>query len=174
MAPALLSFFEKASDAGGHGTGTPEVLTVQTANGAPPFSVEYISRSSNYGTEDGEQKPRSGGTDLRGKIRWLNAVTAAEIEQIDKAAPPPLKAPLEGVVKAARETDVGPAIETAKRVVDDLQEGFTGLVSGAKEFDPGSVAEQLKTKVAKELAAREKTQKVDAEQQAQGKEGGPH
>lgn len=92
--------------------------------------------------------------EFRERLRWLNKVTAAATEELDAIAPPPMKSALEGAVKAAQETDIGPAIGVAKRVVGDLQEGFSGLLSAAKDFDAGATTAELKARMEKEIESR--------------------
>lgn len=93
-------------------------------------------------------------SEFRERLRWLNKVTADATEELDAIAPPPMKSALEGAVKAAQETDIGPAIGVAKRVVGDLQEGFSGLLTAAKDFDAGATTAELKARMEKELESR--------------------
>ena len=78
--------------------------------------------------------------EFRERLRWLNKVTADATQELDAIAPPPLKGALDSAVKAAKETDVKPALDVAKRAVGDLQEGFSGLFSAAKEFDAATAS----------------------------------
>jgi hypothetical protein len=81
-------------------------------------------------------------TKLKERLQWLNKVTAEASEELDKASPPPLKEPLENAVRVAK--DAGAAVDVVKRAVDDLQEGFSGLMSAAKDFDAAAAAERIK------------------------------
>ena len=82
-------------------------------------------------------------TKLKERLQWLNKVTAEASEELDKASPPPLKEPLENAVRVAK--DAGAAVDVVKRAVDDLQEGFSGLMSAAKDFDAAAAAEHIKS-----------------------------
>jgi hypothetical protein len=92
--------------------------------------------------------------EFRERLRWLNAVTAAAQEELNAIAPPPLKSALDGAVRTVKETDVGPAVEVVKRVVGDLQEGFSGLFSAAKDFDAATTTAELRARMDKELEMR--------------------
>ncbi|KAL4521685.1 hypothetical protein Ndes2437B_g07750 [Nannochloris sp. 'desiccata'] len=100
--------------------------------------------------------------EFRERLRWLNKITADAQQELDTIAPPPLKSALDSAVKAAKETDVQPALDVTKRALDDLQEGFTGLFSSAKEFDAATASAQLKARMEKELEARKEIENAVA------------
>ena len=92
--------------------------------------------------------------EIRQRIQDLNRLTAALTEELDAVAPPPLYSALEETVKTVRTTDIRPAVEVTKRVLGDLQEGFSGLLSAAKDFDAAATTSQVKARMEKELEAR--------------------
>lgn len=105
--------------------------------------------------------------EFRDRLRWLNAVTSAATEELDAIAPPPLKTALEGAVRTVKETDVGPALDVAKRVVGDLQEGFSGLFSAAKDFDAAATTAELKARMEREVEARKAEEEAAATARAE-------
>jgi hypothetical protein len=108
--------------------------------------------------------------EFRESLRWLNKVTTEAQQELDTVAPPPLKSALDSAVKAAKETDVGPALDVTKRVLGDLQEGFSGLFSAAKDFDAATASANLKERMEKELAARKEIEDAVAAKEAAAKE----
>jgi hypothetical protein len=118
-----------------------------------PSAVE--NDPSKAGTAvNGDDDDSSTLEEFKERLRWLNKITAEAQQELDAIAPPPLKGALDNAVKAAKETDVKPALDVTKRVLDDLQEGFSGLFSSAKEFDAATASAQLKARMEKELEAR--------------------
>lgn len=105
---------------------------------------------------------------LQDRIKWLNMVTSAATRELDAVAPPPLKGVLEDAAQRVGETDLTPLVDTTKRVIQDLQEGFLGLSTAAKDFDAVSTATELKLKMERELEVR---RAIEAEQQKQEKPG---
>lgn len=107
--------------------------------------------------------------ELKERLRRLDKVTADAQQKINDIAPPPLKGALDSAVKVAKETDVQPALEATKRALDDLQEGFSGLYSSAKEFDAATASAELKAKMEKELEARKEIEDAVAAAAAEEK-----
>ena len=128
--------------------------TVAGPNAAMSTTTPASGQTGDEPTAEGVDDDSSTLEELRGRLRWLDKVTADAQQELDNIAPPPLKSALESVVKAAKETDVQPALDVTKRALDDLQEGFSGLYSSAKEFDAATATAQLKAKMEKELETR--------------------
>ena len=127
---------------------------VPEASQDPAAVPAESSTTSSIENTDTAQSPETAISEFRERLRWLNKITADATEELDAIAPPPLKGALDGAVKAAKETDIGPALGVAKRVVGDLQEGFSGLLSSAKDFDAAATTAELKARMEKEIESR--------------------
>lgn len=171
-APALFSLASAAEGASAVNPGATAPVATQTVTTAPsPNAAALVTNvdgnpeatstagagaeSAGGGDADDSSDSSSTLATFRDRLQWLNEVTAAAQRELDAVSPPPLKSALEDAVKKAASTDLEPVLGVTKRVLGDLQEGFQGLGSAAKEFDPGEATKQLKERMQKELEARQ-------------------
>ncbi len=140
-----------SAPATGENGGTAATSTTSTTPGGDGVSNTDASGEVVGNTDADESSTLE---EFRERLRWLNKITTDAQQELDAIAPPPLKSALDSAVKAAKETDVGPALDVTKRVLGDLQEGFSGLFTSAKDFDAATASAQLKARMEKELEAR--------------------